>query len=237
MESSNHPEKQQGNKDLYLGYTLVFVASIGIVLLLPIKEVLKDIAVIPGIGSLFLLLQKLWREAQAHERVVDLQYKQQDFMLGTASHMASVVYDKHVEFCEDYTRRVQEGLQELLRSGPTKDTVNIGGDLVRIRIKHAAWLTTQIEEKLKPFEMALIKIGSEWHTLEYLGSGDKRKEIVTRIYDSFGLVIGERKPLSEGEEVAVERVMNHIRELLGIHVLTNLRIKASELALKRAELS
>ncbi len=107
------------NWPTYTGYLIVIVISF-VVALLPVNEVLKYITAIPGIGSIFLFLNQLLRDQLAHDRAIELQNKQQDFLLGTASHMSDVVYDKHVVFCETYINRVQDGLQELLRDGPSK---------------------------------------------------------------------------------------------------------------------
>ncbi len=225
--------KWKGN---YIGYTLVFVVSFLAAWLLPVAEIFRGIASIPGAGALSAFLVSLWRDERTHERAVELQIRQQDFVLGTASHMADVAYDKHVAFCEEYIQRAQEGLQELTRDGATKKAMNIGGDLVRIRIKHSAWLTTDIEKSLQPFEMALINIGAKEHLLESLPVGERRSRVVDEVYRFFGLVLGHEKPINKEEtSMTREKIIEQIRNILGINTLTALRQKAAELALDRIE--
>ncbi|GAG47215.1 unnamed protein product, partial [marine sediment metagenome] len=147
------------NRPTYIGYTVVLIVSFVIALFLPTNEIFKGIIALPGVGALFLFLNQLWRDKKAHDRAIELQNKQQDFMLGTASHMAEVAYDKHILFCEEYTERLQKMLQELYREGASRDALRIGRELVNIRQKHSAWLTKEIENKLKPIEGALIEMG------------------------------------------------------------------------------
>ncbi|MFA6077215.1 MAG: hypothetical protein WC735_04040 [Candidatus Paceibacterota bacterium] len=223
---------------IYLGYFLVLIISFVAASLLPTSEILKGIVMTPGIGALCLFLNQLWRDEKAHERALELQNKQQDFALGTASHMADVAYNKHVEFCEDYMKRVQEGFQELLRDGPSVNAIKIGRELVGIRKKHSCWLTKEIEKSLEPFEHALIKIGAKENFLQNakLDVGEMRTKVVNEIFDSFGLILGDRKSLNEEEAgIAIDEVIEKIRKILGINILTELRLKASELALKRVE--
>ncbi|MDD3101760.1 MAG: hypothetical protein PHE59_01265 [Patescibacteria group bacterium] len=220
----------------YIICVIVFIVSFLATLFLPVNEIFKGILTFPGIVALLSVLYQLWRDERAHERVIELQNKQQDFILGTASHMADVVYNKHVEFCEEYIDRVQEGFQELLRDGVSKNALIIGGDLIKIRQKHSAWLTQEIEKNLKPFEQALIKIGAKEGFLQdtRLLPGEERKKIVDEVYRSFGLVLGHETPMSKEEaDMKIDTVIEKIREILGINILTDLRLKAAELAKKR----
>lgn len=203
---------------------------------LPISEIFKGFVAVPGATALLGFLAQLWRDYTAHERALELLSRQQDFALGTASHMAEVAYDKHVAFCEEYMARVQDGFQELFREGATKNASNIGGDLVRIRIKHAAWLTTKLEEELKPFEMGLITMGAKNYQLEVseLPVGEQRTKLVEEIYKIFGLILGHGKPETEEESLLhMQKPIDNIRKILGIDTLMALRQGASDVALKR----
>lgn len=139
---------------VYMVSVAVLVALFSAAYFLPIESIYKSLVAMPGIGALCLTLYKSWKDEW-------LQNKQQDFILGTASHMAQVAYDKHVIFCEEYIERVERGRQELFREGVSRNALNIGRELVNIRQKHAAWLTKEIEDSLKPFEQALIMIGAK----------------------------------------------------------------------------
>jgi hypothetical protein len=98
-----------------------------------------------------------------------------------------------------YIERVNHGLQELMQSGPSKEALNIAGNLIGIRTQHTAWLTAEIESKLIPFEAALRKIGAAHFVLEGLQVGEKRSRGVGEIYKSFGLLTGIDKPESDAE--------------------------------------
>lgn len=234
MKETPKKEKEEVNKTRfihYVGYTSVLIVSFVAAWLLPIGDITKDIMAVPGIGALALLLIQLWRDNRAHERAVELQNKQQDFMLGTASHMAEVAYDKHILFCEEYIEQLQKVLQGLYRDGPSKGSIDMGRKLVNIRQKHSAWLTKDIENKLKPVEGALIKMGAKEYLLDHLEVGPKRSKTVNRVYDLFEKILGEGS--DEDKQIAVSGVIEIIRKILGIEILTELRIKAVELAKKR----
>jgi len=218
----------------YIGYLLVLLISFLLSWLLPVSETLKGVLSFPGVGALFMVLYQIWRDDISHRRNIELQNKQQDFVLGTATHMADVVYDKHVLFCEEYIKRIQEILQELFRDGPTRNALNFGGDLVRIRFKHSAWLTSEIEKSLEPFEQALIKMGAKEGLLPHLPIGEERTKTVNEIYRSLGLILGSDKSLTEQEaDTAKDEVIEKIRNILGINVFTELRKKAGVIALER----
>lgn len=211
----------------YIFLIIVLISSFLFAYFLPINELFKGIAAIPGVGALCLSLYKSWKDEQ-------LQNKQQDFILGTASHMAEVAYNKHVIFCEEYIERVEKGRQELFREGPSRNSIKIGRELVNIRQKHSPWLTKEIEDNLKPFEMALIKIGAQEGLLETLSVGEQRSKVVEDVYKAFGLVIGQENSLNEEEaNIHIDKVIEKIRDILGINILTKLRLNATDLAFKR----
>lgn len=215
------------NLFIYTVSVLVLIASFLFAYYLPIDSIFKDIAALPGVGALCLSLYKSWKDEY-------LQNKQQDFILGTASHMAEVAYNKHVVFCEEYIERVERGRQELFRDGPSRDSINIGRELVNIRQKHSPWLTKDIEDNLKPFEMALIKIGAQERLLESLPVGEQRSKVVQEVYKSFGLVLGHEASLNEDEaNLRIDKIIEKIRDILGINILTKLRLSATDLAFNR----
>jgi hypothetical protein len=215
------------NLSIYHICTLVLITSFVAVYLLPINEFLKGFVALPGIGSMALALYKSWKDEY-------LQNKQQDFVLGTASHMAEVAYDKHVSFCEEYVARLQQGLQEIYRDGASKNSLTIGRELVNIRQKHSAWLTKKIEHELRPIETALIEIGAKENLLDYQGVGEERSKTVERVYKLLGLILGHQKGENDEEsKMAIEEVVEIIRGILGINALTDLRLEATKLAVNR----
>lgn len=212
---------------LYITLVLVLVISFLAAYFLPLDSFYKNLAAIPGIGALCLALYKSWKDEW-------LQNKQQDFILGTASHMAEVAYDKHVLFCEEYIDRVEKGRQELFAEGVSRNALNIGRELVNIRQKHAPWLTKEIEDSLKPFEQALIMIGARNGLIDRLDIGEQRNKVIQEVYRAFDLVLGHETSLTEEEaNLRIDKVIEIIRDILGINILTKLRLKVSELALER----
>ncbi len=212
---------------VYLVSVAVLAVSFSAAYFLPIESIYKSLVAIPGIGALCLTLHKSWKDEW-------LQNKQQDFILGTASHMAEVAYNKHVHFCEEYIERVEKGRQELLAEGPSRNALKIGRELVNIRQKYSLWLTKEIEDSLKPFEQALISIGAKEAVIDRLDVGEQRNRVVQEVYRAFGLIVGHETSLTEEEaNVYIDKVIELIRDILGINILTRLRLKAVDLAFQR----
>lgn len=218
----------------YILFIIVFILSISLAYLVQVNQTWRAVFTLPAVGVLFSILYKIWREDASHLRDIELQNRQQDFMLGTASHMANVVYDKHAIFCEEYMTGVQSGFQELRRDGASKGAMDIGRKLVNVRQKHSTWLTSEIEAKLIPFEQALISIGAKDGLINHLPMGEKRNQVIEEVYNFFGLIMGHN-PAKNEEELAIslQKIIENIREILGVSMYTELRVTAVRLATKR----
>jgi hypothetical protein len=223
----------KGFRPVYGVYLMILTASFGLVWMLPADDIFRSIASFPGSAALFGILYQVWRDQRAHERQLELQDRQQDFALGTASHMATVAYNKHVEFCEEYLQEVLTVFETLNAHGATREAAELGGSLVRLRLRHAAWLTSEIEENLKPFETALISMGAKNYALEDQLVGEHRTKIVDEIYEYFRLLMGVGDPDASTVRIAREDVIEELRTILGINALTTLRHETVGLAIKR----
>ena len=219
---------------LVLWALLVAIVSFAAAAFLPVAEFAKMFFALPGVVALFGVLVQLWRDSQAHERALEVQVRQQDFLLGTATHMADVAYDKHVEFCEEYIARTNTGLQEMYVHGPEDKAFDFAYDLSRIRMKYRAWLTQEIEDSLIPFEWTLREIAANQSYLKDLPTGDERSEVVRAMYDAFRLATGVDTAETEGRRAKTSaHVIDALRGVLGIRELTSLRQTTARLALER----
>ena len=147
----------------YIAYatsTLVIAVSTCLVLFLPVANETKTMFSLPGIAGLFSLLVQGWRDQVAHERARELQQRQNDFDLAIASHMANVVFDKQVEFCEKYSQKLYAFIPVMLRTGPSKEALDCASELQDIRLRYSPWISLNIINKLTPYESALREIGS-----------------------------------------------------------------------------
>ena len=147
----------------YIAYgvsIIVIVASASLVIFLPINNDIKAVFSLPGIAGLFSLLVQGWRDQIAYERQAELQRNQQDFDLAIASHMANVVFDKQVDFCEKYSQKLRSIVQEMFKDGPSDKTISYSQELRDIRNEYAPWISKELTQKIKPFESALNEIAS-----------------------------------------------------------------------------
>jgi hypothetical protein len=220
---------------VYIIALIVFIISVVVAWTLPTTEILRGIIGLPAVGALFAALYQIIRDQAAHERVLELQEKQQLFDLGVASHMANVVFDKHVQFSEQYISKMQQGLTELFSKGPPGDSLKFSSNLADIRLSFRAWITEEIETKVMPFEDALRQIGARKFTLEDLSPGKERTRIVAEMYKIFSDVTGLNLDSHVDENIAPRKIMNHLQELLEVLQLIRLRRAVVQAAIKTLE--
>jgi hypothetical protein len=215
---------------------LVFLASFLAAAYLPLPEVFRGLAAVPGIGAMIGVLLQIERDQRAHERALDLQARSHGFTLAVASHMAQVAFDKHVSFCEDYLSATTDGLLKLFSSGPNEEAIKLSAQLVQLRLKYIAWLSPQVEDGLIGFESALRKIGATSGYLKSVPVGETRSTLVEQMYKQYEQVLTiDKADKGEQANIAAAHVVAHLRNLLGIEALTSLRQEA--LAAARAQLS
>ena len=217
---------------LYVVAILVFVASAWSASNITVDNLSKALFAVPGATALFSIVYKFWKDERAHERQVELQTRQQEFAFLPASHMASVAYDKHVKFCEEYLEAVNKAVFDLWAEGPNTRALGHANSLRDIRDRHTAWLTREIEEKLFPIEAALRQIGAGSHVLPLVQPGSERSKIVDDVYGAFGKITESGKE-NQGSAAAVASITDSLRELLGIKELTELRTEVTKLARDR----
>ena len=217
---------------LYVVAILVLVASAWSASNITVNNLSKALFAVPGATALFSIVYKFWKDERAHERQVELQTRQQEFAFLPASHMASVAYDKHVKFCEEYLEAVNKAVFDLWAEGPNTRALGHANSLRDIRDRHTAWLTREIEEKLFPIEAALRQIGAGSHVLPLVQPGSERSKIVDDVYGAFGKITESGKE-NQGSAAAVASITDSLRELLGIKELTELRTEVTKLARDR----
>ena len=220
----------------YIVLAIVAVASFRVASSLPTEHILKEIANLPGIGALIGVLYTLIRDHADYEKTLVLQRDQQGFVLGVTSHMASVAFDKHVEFCEQYIACMQKGLSDMFVSGPRADAIGIASKLSDIRLSYRTWLPADIQGKVLPFEDGLRKIGGSSIILKDLPVGDDRTRVVKEIYDKFDEILDLRaRGNTTGGQVAAGKIMDHLQDVLGIKQLFRLRIALVDEAIRTLE--
>jgi len=213
----------------------VFVLSTSVALWLPVSDTFRGVASVPGAAALVGVLVQLWRDALARQHEAAMRQREHDFSLSVASHMAHVVFDKHVAFCEEYFARVHDGWKEVVGSGPRDRAREIAGELTEIRRKYSPWLTKDIDEHLFPMEHALIKMGAAAGVLDSLPVGDSRTKLVEQMHQAWSVFVGMTPGASDEEKrTAKETILEHLRDVLGTRELTQLRTSAVRAARGRA---
>lgn len=143
----------------------------------------------------------------ARRQAVFLAEMQNSFAMGANSHMAVVVFDRHIAFCEEYAEAVSNALTQARKSGTPLDI----GALVGIRRKWELWLSQEIEGKLDKFERLVEKPGAEIPFFDHNGN------------------------LRSSHDLAVGEVIADLRRIPDTENLTWLRKEAVRQALEKPQ--
>jgi hypothetical protein len=210
----------------YLLLFAVIILSIAFTMTLPAEHIMKYVYSSPGIIALLGILYRLFLDETQYQKKASLQHDQQTFDLGTTTHMANVAFDKHVLFCEEYMKEMQNAVLTLFREGPSSTGMSLASNLLQIRINHAAWLTNEIDTNLEPFEQALREIGADAEFYKNDPAGANETGSVKKSFNTFKKVLGLKESKDDTDldpRIATSTIINHLRGILRIEELTNLR--------------
>lgn len=201
---------------------------------IPMADITKGAFNTTSIVFLFGIALEAWRDKRSFERQVDLQEKQQDYSLAIASHMAITVFDHQVKFCERYFGKAIEALNILFANGPTEQASAYARDLFLIRIESAAWISTEIEKGLLPFEQGLREIGSSAQLADMDLPNPEHARFVDISYRTFLRALNLSDPSQDqSAEGSIAFLASHLRSVLRITELTEMRDQAIKTAKMR----
>lgn len=216
----------------------VLLATVVVAALLPHGELIQTLAAVPLFATLTAVAVEILREQARRQHEASLAEADRQFVLGASSHMAATAFDKHVAFCEEYISEVQAALRTLFREGPTREALTHSDRLFAIKQKYVVWITDDLELRLGPFERALRRIGANDTVSREFPASAGNAARTEEMYRHFAEVLGTEHMGKEWEgeqisdEAAVARVIRHLREVLGVQALTQLRSLIVEKALR-----
>jgi hypothetical protein len=211
--------------------TIVIVVSVICVVFLPVNNELKTMFSLPGILGLFSLLVQGWRDQIAHERAIELQSKQHDFDVAIASHMTNVVFDKQVNFCEEYTKELHSIVFQMFQEGPQEKTSSYATRLRNVRVSYAPWISKELLQKIKPFEATLLQIGALGMLSERNPNNPQRSQHIDKMFNDYTKFLGiSMEGIPREPESAADVVVEHFTEILNVYDLEILRRSTIRLA-------
>jgi hypothetical protein len=111
-----------------------------------------------GSAAVLKLFGDRWLEKVKAKYSIELADRQNAFSMGASSHMAMVVFDKLIGFCEEYVEAISKPLFALIQEGK-KDQPLDTRELFRIRQRWALWINDELGVKLDQFERGYKKLG------------------------------------------------------------------------------
>lgn len=213
----------KSNTAIFLILGLVFIA--GVFLLVKTDTVwIQTVAAIPTVGALAGALFQLVRDDAAYKKQREIQNAQNVFTLGASSHMATVAFDKHIEFCEQYMELIHELIDSIMQHGPSTEQRPKVIDLLNLRKRYAAWTTKDMEAQLKPFEDALVHMTSLSGLVErnrQTEAGDKAIDDLYKLSSEILQLDGNE--LALGSDVSIGEIRERVRKMLGIEEISEMR--------------
>mgnify|MGYP000319827968 CR=1 FL=1 len=206
------------------GLIVFAISSLAFIAYAELKDINLTIASLPFIGVILSCLFKLFRDDMEQQRKLQLQENEHKFHIGASSHMANIAFDKHIEFCEEYLREVDNLETILWQQGPTEKAIIHANNLWNLRKKYTAWITLEISQKLGPFEQKVRELGANQGYVEAMkgteGNTDGKRDVLQELMNSFKEIINRS---DEDHPNSVNMIREEIRDILQINKLTKIR--------------
>lgn len=205
----------------YVAVSLIGILSFFAGKWLP-TEFLQNLSGVPMVGALAAALFQLIRDQLKYEDDVRLQSNQQHFDVGITSHMANIAFDRHVEFCEEYIKALQDGMTEMWGNGPSPQCLTFQNQLANIRLSYRTWIVFDDESPVMKFEQALRNVGGIAVLHKEMESGEGRTKKINEMYDIFGQITEMPRQASD-TTIAAGRIIDYLQDSLGAKELGQLR--------------
>jgi len=224
---------KQLSKTLIL-LALVFVGSVFITLITKPETVANKIAQYPALLALLGILWKILQDEIRDQRDIKKAATLALNSLFAGAHYASRVYDKQVEFCEDYWRRVLDIIKKMEREAESPTLVQEANALYTYRMEQAIWLTEDMMLDLEGFEKALRSVGVDSRRLETLPVGTERSKRVDRMMQVFTEIMDISGSDTEEEKaLSYVKILEKLQGVLGISTAYQWRQEFMERAADR----
>jgi len=213
---------------------LVFVGSVFITLITKPETVANKIAQYPALLALLGILWKILQDEIRDQRDIKKAATLALNSLFAGAHYASRVYDKQVEFCEDYWRRVLDIIKKMEREAESPTLVQEANALYTYRMEQAIWLTEDMMLDLEGFEKALRSVGVDSRRLETLPVGTERSKRVDRMMQVFTEIMDISGSDTEEEKaLSYVKILEKLQGVLGISTAYQWRQEFMERAADR----
>lgn len=211
---------------------IVLLLSIGLALLVPESApYFRALATVPGIAAVAGALLLVLRDELAHQRQLERDSSSNAFHVAAQSHMAKVLFDKHVLFAEAYASAARKVVGKLFSDGPTENTRDIE-PLTLVRLEHGLWVSAPLAAQLDTFEMQFIRIGN---VMAMWGNQALRARLpenhLDEAFELFHQVTGLTRTELAGQSPeehkhSIQMMMTWLQGLLGVEQLTSARERA-----------
>jgi hypothetical protein len=138
------------------------------------------------------------------------------------SHVASVTFDKYVEFCELYANEWGLALGTMFSKGPCKELTGHSFKITALRQQWMLWVPPDIEEKLEIYEQVLLQIGLNASLIE---TSENQTEHIHNAYSSFAELAGMEswRNIKMDPKRSAKSMIRELRSTLGTDNYSTMR--------------
>ena len=217
---SNSSILKSHKRNTYIVLLIIAILSLTALIFADSSETMKMLTSSTFVGSLLIAIFQIIRDDKKFIEESIFQERQHTFNLAATSHMSEVVFDKHVQFSEEYVEEMNKILSILTSVGRKVEDPTIVFALGAVRVKYRLWVSKKMTEMLIDFERSINSIIGNSELIEYSSDmdKDKRKRLIDETYDKLKEILGLK-----GEGTGNELVISHLQDILGISKLTTLR--------------
>jgi hypothetical protein len=211
-----------------MNYFLLFVVAILSLLAtiyFDLSETMKILTSTPLVGALLVALFQLLRDDEKFIRDSIMQDREHNFMLAATSHMSEVVFDKHVQFSEDYLMQVRKLIGALWFSSASGKSGGIEiVKLAEIRVRYQLWLSNDMEHDLRNFENELLKLSNRIISVNMKETQESNLEDIKKAELTKDSIKNFSELIDLEEEDGAQMIITGILQMiLGVTELTKMR--------------
>lgn len=190
---------------------------------LPLDSFAQTVVATPIAGSLLVALFQVLRDHTSFQHSQLLQNQQNEFIASSMEEMGRVSFQKLTEFSEEYSQQLIHIMRRLYETGGTDESLGFAHDLTKHRESYILWISSQLNEELQKLEKLLRQHGAH-ERLAGMRVQVSDKAIDNAFKAFLELINQEQRQNAEGE-TSIARVIEILRESIGVDRLTNVRDK------------
>jgi hypothetical protein len=208
----------------------LYLALMGIGLclfLISLPELIRYFGSVPFLLGATGAIYSVSRDEAERTFKLDLQRAEHTFTVAATSHMAIVLFDKHVDFCEKYIAKFNQLVDAMIADGYSVKGLPFILEMRGVRREYLLWLDESMTSKLERFESAVVGMTVSNNThheiLRTRELEEGEEAFLDHAFNTLVKLLGLSDELEPDKESSYHKVISHLQGILMVSELTELR--------------